>query len=126
MMQARQTIPFLTLLLFLISCGGEKEERPVPPYVLDKETFMQILIDMALAESASNLNIKNLSGKKFDSAYAFDPVKEKKIERKFYDSTLAFYSRDPEKFKEVYEEVLLRLSNLKTNREKGVRDTLVK
>ena len=126
MIAAKHTIPFLTLLFFLVSCGGEKQERLIPSYVLDKEIFTQLLTDMALAESAANINIKNLAGKKFDSAYAFDPVKERKIERKAYDSTLAFYSRDPEKFKEIYEEILVRLSDLKIKREKGVRDTLVK
>lgn len=126
MNRTKQFFTSLFFVLVFISCSGEKEERPIPSYVMEEEAFTQLLTDMALAESAANLNVKNLSGSKFDSAYAFDPVKERKIERKIYDSSMAFYSRDPEKLKEIYEEILVRLSDLKIKRERGIRDTLVK
>lgn len=128
-MKENSKIIFLLVFVFsqaLFSCSGEEKPIEIPSYVLNRAEFIELMTDMALAESAANLNIKNLSGRKFDSVYAFDPVKERKIEKKTYDSTMAFYSRDPEKLKEIYDEILVRLSDLKIKRERGIKDTLVK
>jgi len=128
-MNANRFLKYITLCffaVFIISCGQIEEESDViPDTVLDKEKFIQVLLDFSLAESATNLNIKNLSGSKFDSAYAFNPLKENNISRALYDSSLSFYSRNPKLFKKIYEEVLVRLSNMQVQRE-AKKDSIVK
>ena len=118
---------FVVVAAVFIACSqGEEENITIPENVLSEEKYVNLLVDFSLAESASNLNIKNLSGRQFDSTYAFNPLKENNISQGLYDSTIAFYSRHPKVYKKIYEEVLTKLSNLKTEREKIKKDTVIK
>ena len=114
-------LALVTIVLLMLSCGNnEDKDFIVPPYVLSEEQYVKLLVDLSLAESASNLNIKNYSGTKYDSAYLFNPVKENGISQQAYDSTLKFYSRHPEQYKKIQDEVLNRLSELLTKRVKTI------
>lgn len=106
----------LALVIFMAACGKEKTVD-IPAGVLNKEAFTQVLVDFALAESAANTNIKNIPVLKIDSSYAFDPLKENKVSKAQYDSTIAFYSAHAELYKEVYENVLTELSSIQTRRD---------
>jgi hypothetical protein len=112
---------FALLCLFAIivmtSCGQKYEDRtPIPPGVLDEEAFARLLVNIAVTESAANLNIRGMPIQKFDSAYAFDPLSEQGVRKATYDSTIRFYSAHPEKYKRVYDSVLVHLTDLKTKR----------
>ncbi len=87
-----------------------------PRNILGAEEFTELLVDMALAESALALNLKNASGPRLDSLYAFDPLQERGIARSRYDSSLTYYTHNPEQYKEIYREVLRRLSELESAR----------
>lgn len=117
----------LVFLLGIISCSkNEEEEVQIPTGILSQDSLIKVMTDFALAESASNLNILNLSGRKYDSAYAFNPLVENKISKAHYDSSVAFYSKNPELFKQVHDEVLTALNNLLVEREKVKKDTTSK
>lgn len=116
----------LLSLIFLLSFCSEKENSvTIPDHILSKEKYADVLLSLALAESAANLNVKNVKLEKLDSAYSFDPLKEKKISRAQYDSTASFYSEHPDLYKEVYDEVLKRLSEMESKR-KVVIDSVKK
>jgi hypothetical protein len=106
------TISLLVSIL-LVSC---KEEVKIPDNVLDKETFSDVICDLTLAESAATLNVKNVPFEKFDSAYAFNPLIDRKISREQYDTSLYFYSHHPELFKEVYQLSLEKLNQFQSSR----------
>ena len=110
----------LACLFFLIvpACGRDAGSRP--GYVLSEERFIDLLVDMTLAESATAINIVNVPGNRIDSVYAFDPLEEHKVSRAVYDSTLRYYAGRPEEYKAVYSEVLTRLSALESARQ-GVK-----
>lgn len=114
------------LTWFVIACSEQDEAAVIPPNVLSEEKYVDLLVDLSLAESATNLNVKNLSGTKFDSAYAFNPIKEHNISESVYDSTVAFYSRNPKLYKKLYEQVLERLNKMQVEREKNKKDTVAK
>ena len=104
---------YLTCLSFIISCSSVQEENiSAPENILNEEVFSKLLVDFALAESTSNINIKNISPEKNDSAYAFNPLKENNISKAQYDSAIAFYSKHPTLYKKVYENVLAILSKM--------------
>jgi hypothetical protein len=88
----------------------------VPANILNKEIFTKVLTDFALAESAGNLNIKNVPQIKTDSTYAFNPLKENGIRASQFDSSLAFYCNHGQLYKEVYEEVLANLKVLEAKK----------
>ena len=111
---------FLLPLIFvlLVSCGQTDEEKNmVPDTILNEEEFTKILLDFALAESASNINVKNVPSERADSTYAFDPLAENKVTRAQYDSAIAFYSKHPVIYKKIYENVLAALSKMQVKKD---------
>lgn len=106
----------LIFLILMFSCTQNKKVE-IPGNLIPRETFVQVLVDFALAESAANMNIKNVPFNKTDSVYAFNPLEENHITKEQYDTTLAFYSSHPELYKEIYEEVLVKLNAMQTQRD---------
>lgn len=98
------------LLVGLLGCAGEHSSKALPAGILPDSVFADLLVDMALAESAANLNIKAVNNSQFDSVYAFRPLIEHGIRKSQYDSTLIYYSSHIEEYKAVYNDVLDRLS----------------
>lgn len=106
------------LCALLLSCGqGEEDNNTVPDNILDEETFTKTLLDFALAESASNINVKGVPSEKLDSTYAFDPLVENKVTRAQYDSAIVFYSKHPGLYKKIYENVLTSLSKMQVKKD---------
>ena len=107
----------LSLSLYLISCGPKTEKDiEIPVGILAKDKFAKVLTDFALAESAANMNIKNVVVQKTDSVYAFDPLLENNVRQSQYDSTVRFYTSEPELYKKVYEKVLENMSEMQAQR----------
>lgn len=107
------TNPFILIIIscLLFSCKPVNEDEiSVPKNLLSEEQLIQVLTDTYLAESASGINVKAVTGEKFDSAYIFNPLKDNKISKEKFDSTLVFYTKHPKKLKIIYEKVLDRLS----------------
>jgi len=97
--------------LLLEGCNAsvfQKDERP--NNLIPEAVFEQLLVDLALAESAANTNVKNVTNRQTDSVYAFDPLLEHKVRKSQYDSTLIYYSMHIDEYKKVYESVLETLS----------------
>lgn len=116
----------LPLVLLMSACNSASPQpEPPPPGVLGKDSFARLLRDFALAESAANINVKNVSLQKMDSVYAFDPLAEHGIRKSQYDSTLNYYVKYPELYKEVYTLVLEELSKLESSRNSAKADSLV-
>ena len=116
-----------------LACNNQEKEIIIPANILSKEQYKKLLIDFALAESASNLNIKNATGMKLDSIYAFNPLIENNVTKATYDSTVVFYSKNPKLFKEIHDDILITLSEMQDVRNRVVakrdsvtRDTLLK
>ena len=109
----RLSVLIITALCFF-SCKDPKKE--IPPNVLDKEKFSDILVDFTLADSAAGINILNAGAGKTDSVYAFNPLYDNNITRENFDTTLHFYSHHPKLFKEAYELALEKLSKMQSSR----------
>jgi len=112
-----KSILLFSLALALVACGKNVEkEVEIPAGILSQEQFTKVLTDFALAESAANMNIKNVIIQKTDSVYAFDPLLENNVRKSQYDSTVFYYTARPELYKKVYEQVLEALSELQAKR----------
>lgn len=105
--------------ILFYQCGQKEEDENlvIPNYVLPHEQFVKITYDMALAESASALNIKNIQSAQYDSAYAFNPFKENKVSKQQYDTSIYFYSQHPKLYKKILEEVLAKLSETQSKKQ---------
>lgn len=104
---------FIALLFLFVRCGDENEDT-VPNSIISKEKFTKLLTDFLLAESATNLNIKQVDITKFDSTYKFNPLRENHVTKSQYDSAVNFYSKHPQLYKQIYDDALLLLSDMQT------------
>ena len=117
---------FLFVLLFISACSGKDGNVSVPKNLISEETFTKVLVDFALAESTTNINVKNLPLQKMDSAYAFNPLKENKVSKAAYDSAVEFYSQHPGLYKKIYENVLATLSKLQIKSDTAKTNPILK
>lgn len=112
-----------------LACGNENTagtRSTVPPNLLPEDVFVKVLTDFALAESAVNLNVKNVAVNRMDTVYAFDPLKENHVKKSKYDSTVQFYIKNPDLYKKVYENVLAALSEIQTRGDSLRKDSTSK
>lgn len=118
---------FLLAAIVLSACGsGGDSDLTIPDTILSEEKFTKLIVDFSLAESASNLNVKNFPAEKMDSAYAFDPLEENKISKSQYDSAVSFYSKHPAIYKKIYENVLATLSRMQLRNDSAKVDPISK
>ena len=123
----KKTIFLLASLPLLFSCRSADEENvSIPTNILSEEKFTKVIADFALAESASNINVKNIPSEKSDSVYAFDPLVENKVSRAQYDSSIVFYSKHPVLYRKIYEGVLVILSKMQVKKDSTKTDSILK
>lgn len=107
----KNLIKFFIVSCLLFSCKPKNEEDiKVPDSVLSEDELVKVLTDAYLAEGASGINVKSVTGEKFDSAYVFNPLKDNNIDKVKFDSSIAYYTRHPKKLKIVYDKILDKLS----------------
>jgi len=107
-------IPVIVCVIFA-SCNVKSVNSEVlPPNILSEDQLAEVLADYALAESAANLNIKNVGLPTMDTVYAFDPLKFRGIRAAQYDSSLHYYSLHPKLYKSVYEKTLTKLTEIES------------
>jgi hypothetical protein len=113
------------VLLAWAGCAGEEEAIVIPVNIIEKDKLVKVLADFALAESASNMNILSIRVQKHDSVYAFNPLRENQVRQSQFDSTIRFYTQHPELYKKLYDEVMIRLTEMQSAR-KVLSDTAKK
>lgn len=105
---------FFSALLFA-ACSSNEEDVKIPSTVLSEEQFIKVLTDCYLAEGAAGINVKSVTGQKFDSAYVFNPLKDNQISKPQFDSSISFYTKHPKLLKIIYDKILDRLSQIQAN-----------
>lgn len=105
-------VVFMFLVLGVSCAPKDEEDTPVPDYILQEDVFMDVLTDCYLGEGAAGINVKNVTGTKFDSAYLFNPFEDRRISKQQFDTTIVWYSQHPKKLKEVYNKLLENLSRI--------------
>ncbi|MBA3680161.1 MAG: DUF4296 domain-containing protein [Bacteroidetes bacterium] len=116
----------VTVITVMASCLNKNDETQLPANILNEEEFTKVIVDFALAESTSNINVKNLPADKMDSLYTFNPLTENNVSKSQYDSTITFYSKHPALYKKVYDNVLEELSKMQIKTDSAKVDPAVK
>jgi len=125
--QSRMLVSGILLAVIVISCGRPARRTELPPYVMDKETIEKVLTDLHLIEAvlirkqSQGLMAFDLAEIYYDSLF-----KKHGVSKQQFDSTIAFYSRNPGELDEIYKNVITNLSRLESEEGKsdGVPDTL--
>lgn len=100
----------ILITLVFISCSVEKDEVTIPENILANEEMVTILTECYLAEGASGINVKAVTGQNIDSFYLFNPIKDNNCSKGKFDSSVSFYSKHPVMLKQIYYEVLEKLN----------------
>lgn len=129
-LSVKAAVVFLTLLL-LWSCGSSERK-----YLIPKKKFVNFLVDMHISEAIAMGMVKNEPELDFraDSASLYGSVFEKHgVTRAMFDSTMLYYSRRPEEFRDLYSLVTVKLKTreeeigkLMREREKSNQITIYK
>jgi hypothetical protein len=100
--------PLIFILLFISACS--KKPIEIPKGLLTREQMVPILTDIHIAQAAIGLNMYNDTVKynlKDYSEYIFKIHNTSKAQ---FDSSIVFYTRNPEILSEVYAQVINELS----------------
>jgi len=104
-------IPAWVLFMLLVLAPACKKQKSIAGKdFVERDVFVDVLVDIHLADGVSN-------DRKFNRKYDADsidmlsPILEKHhITREMFDTTLVEYSKYPELFDQVYNDVLIRLN----------------
>ena len=102
----------LLTVLVLFSLAAGMCDRP-PGDLVPPETLVPMLIDFHLTYAIQSSTEFNEISRKVDSVDAFSYLFSKHgVSREDFDSTIAWYSRNPEHFTEIYDQVVMQLTRL--------------
>ncbi len=104
--QVRSRYCLLLLMAILaVSCVHRRYGEIIPP-----KKFVNVLVDIHLADGIAVENMSHAKGAKLDSASLYGSVFSKyDITRTIFDSTMSFYSEHPDDFQKVYNKVTAKL-----------------
>ena len=107
-MKYKWLILFSAILVF--SCGKEK----LPKGILSKNKMVPILVDQHLAEllftQRFSLGIKD--GKNMMDDLYLSVIKKNKVDQKTFEQSVFYYSKHPDQYIPIYDEVLNRLNEM--------------
>jgi hypothetical protein len=109
-MQFRRCFVLLILVLALpLGCG--KKKKITGDEFIPKEVLVDILVDIHLMDGITNDRKFYRRYKDVDSIDLLGPILEKhQVSKQMFDTTMYEYSRYPELFDQVYQEVLMNLN----------------
>jgi hypothetical protein len=96
----------LSLLLFAFACKTKKTETIIP-----KDKFKEILVKLELVDSYYNINYGRFNTLK-DTNYYNPAIAKYGYTRAQFDSTFNYYSRNPEKFEALSDEIINDLQKM--------------
>jgi len=105
----RSYIIIVLILMSLAACNHSKPGK----YIIPPETLVPVLMDMHLTYALqSSTEIRKLA-REVDSIDVYGYIFDKhNISRVRFDSTIAWYSRNPELFTDIYDQVIMQLTQL--------------
>ncbi len=100
------------IVIFSILLLGCKQEKKIPPHIIDEVTMGRMLTDLTVAQGQMDkLGLhKDSAAVLFHSYYKPQVLKKYNIDVAQFDSSFVFYSSDIELYKNVWEHVVDSLS----------------
>jgi hypothetical protein len=102
---------FISCLLVLVACHHAKKEKPYR--IIPEDKFVKLLIDYHIAEGEISTQYFRERTKKFKTISLCDSVVHLSGYTKAeLDSTISFYSANPDKYDLMYEKIITELSRM--------------
>jgi hypothetical protein len=110
-MQMFRWLAFIISFLLILGCNthhGIKKK-----YLLDRDVFVNLLVDIHLAYAIQGSPEYHEFSREYDSIdIHFWIFNKYGIEKAAFDSTMSYYTKKPEDLIKVYDEVIMRLNQL--------------
>lgn len=109
---------WITILIFGLHVSCNQSKLKIPDGILNPSELVPLLIDIHIADGFLHQQRFNRQAKE-DSAYNYysSILKKHGITRPIFDSTIFFYTQNPEDFSKIYDEVLEILSKMEGERQ---------
>jgi hypothetical protein len=105
------SFPFLACLMVLAVCCSCSKPKPViPKGILTRGQMVPVLVDIHIAQAATGLYSAGDSMHFTMGDYIPLILSEHHIEKAMYDTSIAFYTRNPEIMQDLYDDVINELS----------------
>ncbi|MBN1157914.1 MAG: DUF4296 domain-containing protein [Bacteroidales bacterium] len=96
------------LVLAVLNCGNQKRK-----YLIPQDRFVDVLVDIHLADAIALNNNPQYTGFALDSAELYESVfSNHSVTRAQFDSTISYYSSRHEEFQLIYNQVSAKLNLL--------------
>lgn len=107
MVRTSNTLLLAIILMAMTAC---QSNRP-PGHLIKQDDLVPILVDLHLVYALQGtIEFRTLS-REIDSVDTYSYVFDKHgIDKTLFDSTIAWFSRNPERFTDVYDEVVMQLT----------------
>jgi hypothetical protein len=104
---------YIIITLVLVSLAACKDSKS-SKYIIPPEKMVPVLMDMHLTYALQSSSELRKLAREVDSVDVYSYVFNKhNISRIRFDSTIAWYSRNPELFTDIYDQVIMQLTQLK-------------
>jgi hypothetical protein len=104
-------LAFLMLMAVVISSGCNKKKRITGDAFIPRDVFVEVLVDIHLMDGITHNRRLYRRYTDVDSIDVLGPILEKHhVTKEMFDTTLYEYSRYPELFDDVYQDVLMYLN----------------
>lgn len=106
-------ISYFIVALITVSCSFFSEKK-LPEDVMTKDKLVEVLVDVHIADATLTILALHKKDKTFHPSVFYQQVLEKhNVTREQFDVTLKHYSKKPQEFDKIYEQVLSELSKRK-------------
>jgi hypothetical protein len=103
-------LAWFLLCTLILSCSGAKRK-----YIIPEKKLVPIIVDMQIADGLALGYFPDVKNLKLDSAAIYGWVMEKHdVTRAQFDSTMAFYTKHPDRLDRIYEKVIATLSKMES------------
>ena len=97
------------IVVILIAAQSCKQEKQNSIEVIPQDTMSMVLADIHIADATLNIIMNSEKFKEIDDYY-FSVLKKYSITRSRFDSSIVFYSKKPEVYSDIYENVMSIIS----------------
>lgn len=103
----RTSLFSILFFLILFSC---KQEETIPDYVISEQEMVNVLVDVELTQAEIKFSLSS-EELKMDYNKKFEKVFDKhKLTQETFNKNLEYYCRNPLVMKDLYDQVIVRLS----------------
>lgn len=96
---------------FLLSCNADR--KPPKKYLLTRDQLIPVLVDIHLTFAIQTTAEFHELTRLYDSIDLYSDIFIKHhVDKAAFDTTLSYYSKNPEYLIDIYDEVIMRLSKL--------------